>query len=449
MFKNLKKFLFEGHQRTVKAKKHIILSLILKGINIIISLVFVPLILNYLDTERYGIWLTLSSIIAWFAFFDVGLGNGLRNRLAEAIANENKKLAKIYVSTSYAILSIIFGITILIFLTVNPLLNWQQILNTQVVTADELSIVALIVFVFSILRFFFNLIGSILMAYQRPAINSSFSTIGNIISLLIIIYLIKTTEGSLINLAAVLSSVPVLVLIVATLFLFSNKYRYIAPSIDFIDISKARDLVGLGFKFFYFQIAYIIFFSTTNIFIAQFVDQEAVASYNIAYKVLFIPQMIQLIIIAPFWSAVTDAYSRNDYQWIKDTLKNLNFLTLIFIIFLSLLTILSPYIYKLWVGDKVSISFSLSLVISIYFFQGLILGPFSTFINGLGKLRLGIYSITLKLIIFIPLAFYLGDNYGAIGIVASMIISQVPSMILEPLQVYKILNKNAKGIWNL
>ena len=94
-------------------------------------------------------------------------------------------------------------------------------------------------------------------------------------------------------------------------------------------------------------------------------------------------------------------------------------------------------------------SIELILVISIYFLQGLILGPFSTFINGFGKLKLGIYVITLKLIVFIPLAFYLGENYGAIGIVSSMIIAQLPSMISEPLQVYKILNKSAKGIWNL
>ena len=384
-----------------------------------------------------------------FHFFDIGLGNGLRNRLAEAIAIGDNKLARTYVSTSYAILLLIFGLVILIFLNINPLLNWQEILNTDIVNSNELSIVALIVFVFSILRFFFNLIGSILMSHQRPAISSSFSTIGNIVSLIIIIYLTKTTEGSLINLASVLSSVPVFVLMIATLFFFQKDYKNLMPSINYIDMSKSRDLLGLGFKFFYFQIAFIIFFSTTNILIAQFVDQEAVVSYNIAYKVLFIPVMIQSIILTPFWSAVTDAYTKNDYSWIKRSLRKLNLLTLILIIGIILLTIFSPFIYNLWVGDKVSISFSLSLAISIYFIQDLIIGPFSTFINGFGKLRLGINLITFKLIIFIPLALYFGNNYGAIGIVSSMIVAQLPSMIIEPLQVYKILNRSAKGIWNL
>ena len=141
---------FSGDKRSVKAKTQILYSLILKGISIIIGFVFVPLLLNYLDTERYGIWLTLSSIIAWASFFDIGLGNGLRNRLTEAIADDNTELAKKYISTTYAVLGCIFGVLIIIFLTINPFLDWQKILNTQLVTTKELSIVALIVFIFFI-----------------------------------------------------------------------------------------------------------------------------------------------------------------------------------------------------------------------------------------------------------------------------------------------------------
>lgn len=74
----------------------------------------------------------MSSIIGWFGFFDIGLGNGLRNRLAEALAKEDLKLARIYVSTTYAILSLIILGVLLLFYLVNPLLNWNKILNAGV-----------------------------------------------------------------------------------------------------------------------------------------------------------------------------------------------------------------------------------------------------------------------------------------------------------------------------
>ena len=439
---------FKGHERTVKAKKHILYSMGLKGVSIAVGLAFVPLILNYLDAERYGIWLTLSSIIAWFSFFDIGLGNGLRNRFTEAIAKNDHELARTYVSTTYAILGMVFSFVIIIFIVINPFLNWQKILNTTAVGTHELAIVALIVFVFFILRFFFKLIGTILMADQRPAINNAFGPLGNLLALIIIYILTKTSKGSLINLASVLSIVPVFVLVIATFFFFIKDYRKYTPSSKYVDLSKSKDLLSLGFKFFYFQIAAIVFFSTTNFLIAHFSNQETVAAYNVAYKYLFMVNMVYAIVLTPFWSAVTDAYAREDFEWLKISLKKLNLISLVMVLVLMLALFLSPWVYKFWIGEKLVIPFSMSLVITLYLIQQLIIAPFSKFINGLGKLKLGLYMITIKIIIFFPLANYLGKIYGANGIIISMFLIQIPSLIQEPIQVLKIINNKATGIWN-
>ena len=446
MLKYIQNF-FKGHERTVKAKKHIIYSLVLKGISIAVGLAFVPLILNYLDAERYGIWLTLSSIIAWFSFFDIGLGNGLRNRFAEAIANDDHELARTYVSTTYAILGTVFLVIILVFLAINPFLDWQRILNTTAVGTQELGVVALIVFVFFILRFFFKLIGTILMADQRPAINNAFGPLGNLLAFIIIYTLTKTTEGSLIILAAVLSVVPVIVLVIATVVFFFKDYRKYTPSFKYVDLSKSKDLLGLGFKFFYFQIASIIFFATTNFLIAQFSNQETVAAYNVAYKYLFMINMIYGIILTPFWSAVTDAYAREDYDWLKRSIKRLNMISFLMVFLLILALIISPWVYELWIGDKLIIPFSLSIVITLYLIQQVIVAPFSTFINGFGKLKLGLYIITTKLVVFFPATYFLGGMYGVVGIVLSMLFVQLVSIVIEPMQVFKLINQKAYGIW--
>lgn len=75
-------FFTKGHERSIKAKKNILASFIIKGLSIAISLVLVPLTINYINPTQYGIWLTLSSIVAWFSFFDIGLTQGLRNKFA-------------------------------------------------------------------------------------------------------------------------------------------------------------------------------------------------------------------------------------------------------------------------------------------------------------------------------------------------------------------------------
>ncbi len=108
----LKKHFFDffnkGHQRSIEAKKNIAASFLIKGISILISPVLVPLTIDYINPTQYGIWLTLSSIVAWFSFFDMGFGNGMRNRFAEAKANGDMLKARAYVSTTYAVLGLIF-----------------------------------------------------------------------------------------------------------------------------------------------------------------------------------------------------------------------------------------------------------------------------------------------------------------------------------------------------
>src|ERR1035438_3879219 len=173
----IREFFTKGHERSNLAKKQILYSFFLKAISVVIGLLFVPLLLHYLDAERYGLWLTLTSIVGWFTFFDAGLGNGLRNRLTEALAQGEQQLAKEYVSTTYAIISIIFIVVLIVFYCVNPFLHWNEILNTSRVPAKELSLLALIVFTFFLLRFIFQLIGIILMADQRPALTNAFGPI--------------------------------------------------------------------------------------------------------------------------------------------------------------------------------------------------------------------------------------------------------------------------------
>ena len=205
---------FSGHQRSVKAKKNIIGSLFLKGTSILISLVLVPLTIGYLSPTKYGIWITLTSVIAWFNFFDIGLGNGLRNKFATAKAAGDTKLVQIYVSTTYAIISIISVILFVLFFIINQFLDWGAILNTS---TDLIELERLVFIVFSVfcLQFVIKLINVVFVADQKPAMSSLINTLGSLVSLLAIIVLLKTTEGSLLYLGASFSIInfePILIL---------------------------------------------------------------------------------------------------------------------------------------------------------------------------------------------------------------------------------------------
>ena len=449
IFNQIKSFFSKGSDRSKLAKKQILYSFFVKGISVVIGLMFVPLLLNYLDADRYGIWLTLISIVGWFTFFDAGLGNGLRNRLTEALAQGEQQLAKEYVSTTYAIVSIIFIVVLIVFYCVNPFLHWNEILNTSRVPAKELSLLALIVFTFFLLKFIFNLIGIILMADQRPALNNAFGPIGNVISLILIYILSLTMKGALVIMGFVLSIVPVIVLLIATFVLFRKRYRYLTPSIKNIKWKHSHSLLGLGVKFFLLQIASIILFTSSNMIITQILGPEQVAVYNIAFKYFQVPVMLYAIIMTPIWSAVTDAYTRKDFAWLKNTLIKLNKFSLLVFAGIIFMLIASPYVFPFWVGKKINIPFTVSATMALYATINIFLSPYSQYINGMGKLYVATRLVFFIFIFYIPLAILLAKS--PLQLAGVMLATCIINGLGIPIQIYHtnvLINQKAHGIWN-
>lgn len=448
--RNITGFGSGGHARTRLAQRNIFASLLIKGTNIAIGISLVPLTINYLDTTKYGIWITLSSIIGWFGFFDLGLGHGLRNKFAEAIANGNQKLARVYVSTTYAIIIIVISIVLLIFYFLNPLLNWNLILNvdSSLMKDSELSLIALVVFTFFCLRFIFNLLISILIADQRPAIASLFDLFGKIIALITIIFLVKFTNSSLLYLSISLSSAPVLVLFISSFIFFNYRYKKFRPSINFVQLEKAPLLFNLGLKFFVIQIAALLLYQTNNVIISQLFGSEMVATYNIVFTYFTVLTMGFSIFLSPFWSAVTDAWVKKELSWIKSSMEKLRYFWVGFSVLGVLMLIFSEFFYSIWIGDLVSIPFILSFLVLIWVLLNLWNNLFSNFLNGVGKLKLQLLLGILSAVANVPLSVYLGKIYGIEGVLIANIIVGLIGAIIYPIQYKKIISGNAVGLFN-
>ena len=408
----------------------------------------VPLTIAYVNPTQYGIWLTLGSIIGWLAYFDIGFGHGLRNKFAEALANGNTKKARIYVSTTYFSLSAIMGLVLILFLIINPFLNWASILNTDPKLDSELSILALMVFVFFCMQFVFQLIGTVITANHEPAKASLLQTLGNLLSLTIIFILYKTAEGNLLYLGAVLSATPVIVFISATLWFFNTSYKQYAPSFKYFRFKYVKDLMGLGVQFFIINISVLIMLNTDNIVITQLLGPDKVTVFNVSYKLFSIMSMVYLIIGTPLWSAYTEAYAKKDFDWIKNTLKTTQKVWVLLTGLTVIVLFISPFFFKIWLGDKVQVPFSLSIAMSTYVVSYIWMNIYTLLLNGVGKIRLQLYVSILSSIVYIPLVIILGKIWGLEGITYLSTAFFVLTGIICSLQIKKLLNNSAKGVWS-
>lgn len=446
----IKSYLKKSHDRSVNAVINIFYSFFLKGGSIVIQFAIVPLTIGYLDKYQYGIWLTLASILGWFSFFDIGIGNGLRNKLAETLAVKNYKLARIYISTSYAFLCCIFLPLIVIFCAVNPLLSWSSILNAPVKLDDDLTKLTFVVFTFFSLNFIFGLIGNILFADQKPALNNLISPLGSLLALVSIIVLKYNVPGTLFFVGIAYGGSPFLVIIVLNIYLFKSKYKNIAPSFKYVKFGYLKDIMGLGIQFFVIQIAAIILFTTSNILLTQFFGPNEVTSYNIAFKFFAAISMVFSIILTPFWSAITEAYSSNDVKWIKSIMRKLDRIAVLFIGITIIMYILSDEVYLLWVGPEVKVDKYVSLCLCISQIISSFASPSNTFINGVGKIRLQLVSAIFTIIITVPLAYLFCKilNFGPAGVILANLCTTLPTMFMWRIQYQKLINGTAEGIWN-
>lgn len=443
----IKSYLNSGDTRGNKIKKNIIGSFFIKGCSILIQLLLVPLTLDYLSTEIYGIWLTISSILLWLGFFDIGFTLGLKNKLTEALALGDLKRGKTLVSTTYAIMIAIFIPLWIILELIVPHIDWSTFLNISPIYNEQIIQVMQVLVTCFCLQMIFNIIGTVLAAYQRVAISGAFPVIGNLISIIIIYILTKTTAPSLLNLAIAISYLPVIVLFISSIILFKNKLKDVSPSFKYFDFSHVKDIFNLGIKFFIIQIQMIVLYQATNILISNVSTPEDVTAYNIAYRYIGTALMIFMLILGPLWPAFTDAYTKKDYSWMKRTYHKMIKIYACIILLIILMVAFSPIIYQIWIGDSSIVPIMMSINVGVYIAIRSWDNLQVMLINGIGTIKLQSYVTLIGLILHIPLSLWLGKYMGALGVITSMIIINLIYSIFFTLQIHKIINCSAQGLW--
>ena len=444
----IKNIFYSDNIRSNLIIKNIKGSFVIKFGTILINLGLVPLTLHYLNAFDYGIWLTLSSILLWINYFDIGLSNGLRNKLAEALAQNNLKLGQVYVSTTFFILLAFVLIFSSIFFIIQYWVDWPKLFNITVFNGSDLRKIIVILFMIVSLTSVFRIVGVIYISYQLPFINDVISFVGNIVSLTGIFFLTKFVKPSLLNVALVYTISPFFVIIIAFYYTFRRKYPFLCPNIKSIKLNHTKELLGLSFTFFFLQIAGMIIFTSSNLLISNLFGPKEVTLYNISYKYFSLVSYIFGIIIAPFWAAMTDAHIKKDQIWIVKSLKQLKFVWLMMLAMTLLMLLLSNFAYKLWLGGDVKIPISLSILFTIYVTINNYNSILAFILNGMSKLRIQMYCAIIVIIIFFPLSFFLSKYFKTNGILMTICFTLLISTVFQSIQLFKVINNKAFGIWN-
>jgi O-antigen/teichoic acid export membrane protein len=192
----------------------------------------------------------------------------------------------------------------------------------------------------------------------------------------------------------------------------------------------------------------LLIFQFTNIIISRELGPESVTLYNVTYKIFSIVEMVAMIILTPIWSAYTDAYTRKDFDWMKRSAAKLEKMGLISFPALVLLTIISPFLFKIWLGNEIETSIYVSIAIAFFTFCKIMGNIYMYQINGTGKVRIQLISYLIIAIFAIPTMVYCCRKWGLLGIIIIPSLVFLIQFIVGKIQLNKIINQTAMGLWN-
>lgn len=438
---------FDG--RTKNVVKNTAATAMMKVGTFACSLIMVPITLDYLDNENYGIWMAMTSILYWFAFFDVGLGNGMRNYLAESISCNNYEKARAYFSTAIFLLSIIAFILGIISVFAVFSLDLNHIFNTHAVDGKSLAFTLMIAITFSLIQFVAKNVGMVYVAMQKYYVNDFIIFIGQIISAVTIYIITRTTEPNLIYVVTAITGIPALMFILASIPLI-KKHPQLKPSISSIDMDSAKKIVSKGLGFFVIQItSCLVIFGSANILISHYCGPEQVTVYNISYKIFNTLIILYTIILSPLWNAYTDAAVKGDYGWIKNIFRKSIYLWFGSVALGIGILAVSGWFFKKWVGNNVEIPLGVSVSVLVYVCMFNFNNCVTYLINGLNKIKIQIITSVLGTIFYlIIVCLFIKGNYGIYGISLSMCVVYLLMSLIHLHQCRLLANNKAYGIWN-
>lgn len=438
--------------------KNVIGSVVVKGWASLVVFLLVPLTLRLLGEYSNGLWMTISAVLVWFDQMDIGLGNGLRNRLATCMAHGETQKAREAISSTLAMLmAIVVPMAALLLLLI-----WNAdiyaLLNVEATRIGDLREVFSVIIVLFSSTFVLRIVGNVFMGLQLTAANNAIVASGQTLALVgtLIIYLCSTYsgffpdgEGMLMAIAAANTAAPLIAFAVAYIVTFGRLYPELHPKRSSISWSVAKELISTGIKFFVLQVAGIILFTSSNVVIQHLFSPEAVTPYSITYRYFTIVMMVFGVVSTPFWSATTDAYERGDVQWIVSSGRRLNLCLFALYALIAVMVIVSPWFYSVWVGRQVDIPMELTCAMALYTAVFITSTRYSTILNGCGKLLLQLVMTVSAAVLFIPLSILAVRNVGTLSmLVIVMAAVNIPGLIVNKIQYNKIFNHKATGLWN-
>lgn len=414
--------------------KNIILNYIFKGTGIFLSLIATRMILDYLDTTLYGIWVTITSVISWMSYGDLGIGNGLRNELAKAYGEGDCDKQMQLIRAAFSSINKVTGVLFIIIIVLSEIFFHFRIMQPNV------RIPLYITSLFFCINLILGILQSIALGYQKSWLTTFTVCEMHIFSIMgILVLTLMGIRANLIIYAFVNGFCLTLPNLVLLFILQMQGIKIGGLRKNYTGDKKiVKSIITTGITFFGIQLCGLILYSTDNLIINWKLSSEMVTKYDTITKVYNTGSNLFSVLLVALWSAVTYHIAQNDITWVKGKIKQLFILWIGFSMGVVVVSIFLNQIVHLWLGQNAyHYEWHMILLFGTYCSVTTFSSIFVNVLNGMGVIKLQFILAIVCAIFNIPMSIFFACNLnmGIFGVKLATFIAAVIMAIVMPLQV--------------
>jgi O-antigen/teichoic acid export membrane protein len=412
-----------------RAKLAISTSLFARVVTTAVSLVVLPISVRYLGNEGYGLMITITAVVGWLQFTNMGIGLGLQNALTDETARANAQAQKELVSTAVFSLIGIGLVLLLAGLFAFPYVQWSRVFppTTSRFTA-EIPWTVLIVFLGFVSTVVLGFIGPIYAARQELHIGNLQALVTSLISLLGTFVAVHFRWGLLGLVACTIGATAILQWNFALWTIYGRGLAELRPKWSRITRPAAARIYKNGISFLILQICNIAFFQIDAFLIARFLTIDQVTPYSVAQKAFLQADGLFAIVTGSLWAAYGNAKAQGDFAWIRRTHGKMVRIFLLFFGGLSLFMVLvGHWALALWVGAISAPGTLLIAGVALYFCARSWTALHAILLNGLDIIRPQVWNLVLTALLTLALDLFLVRRLGPLGLAVGGFIAFIAS----------------------
>lgn len=424
-------------------KKNIIANYLGRFYTIIIGIVVLPLYLNYLGAESYGLVGFFTILMSWMMLLDMGFSQVL-SREAARLKDQTDGLLEIKLALR-SVESMILIASIFIFIMVFVLSGWisENWLQVKVLSFETVEQCIKLMGLMLILRWYVSLYNGLVLGLEQQVwlnvykvIMATFRFVGGLV---LVIYISNDIFHYFVY--------QMLITIVEFSILRAKVYKNL-PQGNFLlpSVRSIKKIAPFALSIAYTSGIWIIFTQLDKLLLSHYIGLEEYGFFTLVVVVSGAIMQFSSPLSQAILPRMTSLLSNGkEEEMLLLYRKGTQFIA---VILFSIVGMVSVYAYELlysWTGD-VEASIWASPILFWYALGNAILalGAFQYYLQyAHGNLKYHIQFNTYFPLVALPIVFYAVQTYGALGAGIAWFVIQLICFLIWPTFIH---NKFAKGI---